>query len=410
MTEFWIVAALMIIIAAAFVLVPARMYQKRNLADSAAEGVLEDANAAVYRDKLRELETEHAEGRLSADELSEQKQDLVKRLEEELEAEPAGQVKTESKGSLTLPLVMVAILPLFAIGLYFQWGAYDEVTFQQKMQNPQSGQSLPELLAELETVLQKRPDNVQGWYMLGQGYMSAQQFDKAAAAFRKLLDQTGADAEIMSQYAQASLLANDNRMTPVVAEMVERALQLDPDNRTALGIRGIAVFEKGDYREAIRVWQKLLEGTTAQEGRQALLAGIEQARARLKEQGENVDDLPVVSTDKATAGNGIQVYVELGGKLKDLPPQTRVYLFARASGGSKMPLAVMPLTVAQLPLKVELNDTHAMMDGLKVSDYEKFDIVARVSLSGDVMNADYESVVPGYNKTSEQPAQVIIEG
>ncbi len=411
MTTFWMLAALMIIVAAAFVLVPVLVYRRRNMADGNQDGMLDAANAAVYKSKLQELEAELAEGRLTKGAFEEQKLELINRLEEELGTEADSGTATVRPGGLALPLVLVAILPVFAFVLYQQWGAYDAMVFQQKMEDPESRQNLPELLSDLETVLETRPDNVQGWYMLAHGYLSEQRYEDAAAAFSEVLKRNNEDPEIMSQYAQAKLLANDNKMTPEVAAMVERALALDPDNRTALGMHGIAVFEKGEYREAVRVWQALLNGTISESGRQALIAGIEQAKQRLAEQGENVDDLPSINNaGQQITGKGIQIQVTLGQNLQSLPPETRIYLFARAAGGSKMPLAIIPLTVSQLPTSVELNDSHAMMDGMKLSDFEQFDIVARVSLTGDVMNADYETVLNGYSKGSDTPAQLVIEG
>ena len=411
MTTFWILAALMIIAAAAFVLVPVLVYRRRNQADGNQSGMLDDANAAVYKSKLQELESELSEGRLTREAFDEQKLELVSRLEEELGDDTVTGSTSARSGGLALPLVLAAVLPIFAFTLYQHWGAYDAMVFQQKMVDPESREDLPALLGDLATVLEDRPDNVQGWYMLAHGYLSEGRYEDAASAFMEVLNRSSDDPEIMSQYAQAKLLANDNKMTPDVAAMVERALSIDPDNRTALGMHGIAVFEKGEYREAIRVWQQLLNGTVSESGRQALVAGIQQAKDRLAERGENVDDLPTVNTPgQQITGEGIQIQVTLGQKLQSLPPETRIYLFARAAGGSKMPLAIMPLTVSQLPTRVELNDSHAMMDGMKLSDFEQFDIVARVSLSGDVMNADYETVLNGYSKRSEAPAQLVIEG
>ena len=61
----------------------------------------------------------------------------------------------------------------------------------------------------------------------------------------------------------------------------------------------------------------------------------------------------------------------------------RVFIFARAERGPRMPLAIFDFTVAQLPVTVLLNDSAAMTPAAKMSGFESYIIVARVSKSGE---------------------------
>ena len=75
-----------------------------------------------------------------------------------------------------------------------------------------------------------------------------------------------------------------------------------------------------------------------------------------------------------------------------------------------MPLAVVPVTVGELPKTVLLNDTMAMMPELKLSGFEKVDIVARISRSGDVRSADYEASLKDVDIPVSETIELVIDG
>jgi cytochrome c-type biogenesis protein CcmH len=61
-----------------------------------------------------------------------------------------------------------------------------------------------------------------------------------------------------------------------------------------------------------------------------------------------------------------------------------VFVVARAANGPPTPLAVRRMTVADLPVRIGLSDSDAMVDGMNLSTFPEIVITARVSMTGDV--------------------------
>lgn len=192
--------------------------------------------------------------------------------------------------------------------------------------------------------------------------------------------------------------------------LVERALEIDPDNQRALTLAGSAAFEARDYKHAIGYWERLLkqQGLDPELG-QALQAGIAQARllqggqGQAKGKGTAEASPPEVAASPATAGKEtIRGEVKLAGALESrASPDDTVFIFARAAQGPPMPLAVVRKQVKDLPVRFNLDDSMAMAPNLKLSAFPEVVITARISRSsnakaqsGDLQGAS-QAVKPG---------------
>ncbi|MGO9445437.1 MAG: c-type cytochrome biogenesis protein CcmI, partial [Thiobacillaceae bacterium] len=64
-------------------------------------------------------------------------------------------------------------------------------------------------------------------------------------------------------------------------------------------------------------------------------------------------------------------------------PNETVFIYARAESGPRMPLAILSKKVSELPLDFTLDDSTAMTPNLRLSNFDRVIVMARVSKSGN---------------------------
>ena len=98
------------------------------------------------------------------------------------------------------------------------------------------------------------------------------------------------------------------------------------------------------------------------------------------------DANPVASAASAPAAGGavVHVSVALAPGLATAPP-ARVFVIARQPNGPPMPIAVRALDPASLPQQLVLTDRDAMQPSRVLSMFDRVEVVARLSRSGNPM-------------------------
>jgi cytochrome c-type biogenesis protein CcmH len=355
----------------AFLLWPlARSPRASAAADAAA------TNAAVLKDSLAELERDHAAGTIATAEYEQAQLELKRRLLEDTAVAESAPAATRRR-----PLAAVATaiaLPVTAAGLYLVLGAPAALDPEQRQ--PQLGRADVEAMVEkLAQRLQSRPDDAEGWAMLGRSYRVLGRNEEAAQAYAKAERVVAADPRLLVDYAESLALAHGGNLQGKPAELVARALELDPGNPLALMLSGAVAFQREDYAGAVRQWEKV----------QALLApGSDEARAVGDSIAKARELAALQPAAKAPAGKAaragkvagtVQLKSELASKAA---PTDTVFVFARAAAGPGPPLAVMRRQVKDLPLEFALDDSMAMAPERKLSGATEVVIGARISRSG----------------------------
>ncbi|WEZ87237.1 c-type cytochrome biogenesis protein CcmI [Pseudomonas sp. NyZ480] len=369
MTEFWLSAGLLLLAALGFLLIPILRGRRRQQEEDRTA-----LNVALYQERVAELAAQQAAGVLDEGQLASGRDEAARELLADTEG---GEAQRQGYLGKALPLLAAVLVPVMALGLYLHFGAADKVELTEEF--AEAPKTLQEMTSRLERAVQAQPDSAEGLYFLGRSYMAEQRPADAARTFERAVALAGRQPELLGQWAQALYFAADKQWSAPLQALTDEALQADPKEVTSLGLRGIAAFEGERYQEAIDYWQRLLallpEGDAS---RAALQGGIDRAAERLG------------GKPAAPVAARVKVRVELAAALKDkVKPDDTVFIFARALNGPPMPLAAKRVTVAQLPIEVELSDADAMMPQMKLSDFAEVKLVARVSRAGQPTRGEW---------------------
>ncbi|MEH6627209.1 MAG: c-type cytochrome biogenesis protein CcmI [Motiliproteus sp.] len=380
MITFWLLTAVLIVIALVFFWVP---FLKR---PGSVETELDRnaLNVEIFKSRQAELQQELEDGNLDKDAFQELKIELEKGLL--VEVDDTQQHIDHQRPSILIPLSLTLLMPIVSVLLYMQWGALDDLGKEPDVvaeeTAPHQMEDMNKQLETLRAELEASPDNPEGWFMLGRSYMTVERYQDSVDAFQRLIGLVGEHAEILSQQANALYMANNRRLTPETQAIIDKALQLDPKDSGTLGLLAMSSYEAGQYPEALNYWEQVLASGKPNVNREGLLAAIEQVKGVMDEQGISYQQT-LAKADPAASGANLQVLVELDPGMSDkVSPDTVVFVLAQALQGPRMPLAAVKLKIKDLPKLVTLDDSQAMGPMAKLSSVEKVQIRALVSQAG----------------------------
>ena len=239
-------------------------------------------------------------------------------------------------------------------------------------------QHLDAMVSKLVLHLQSKPDDGQGWAMLGRARMMQGRADDAVAAFQKAVPLREGDGRLLADYAEALATKNGNTLIGEPTRLLERALALDARSPKALALSGAAAFDRRDFAAAVKLWEQLLTVSPpdADYVRQ-VKAGIADARQQGK-LGPGEGAAPAAAAAASISGT-----VTLADALRaNASPEDTLFVFARAAEGPRMPLALLKKQVKDLPFTFTLDDSMAMNPAMKLSAFPRVVVVARISKSG----------------------------
>lgn len=369
-TLFWIVVAGFLLLALV-ILLPALLKNQLLI-----DGDHQQRNIKIARQRLSELNQQLQDGVLSQTLFDEQYAELQLMLNDDLETSAMVQTKPQ-QGRWIIPMLAV-LLPTLSLLIYLMLGETNALRKAELQETEtKAAVNVINMVEKLQQRLKQQPDDIQGWKMLGRSYTYLQQYQNAADVYAELYRRQPDDLEVMLQYANNLAMARGGRMAGEPAELISLVLQRAPDNANALWLGGIAKAEEGQYAEAKQRWQKLV----------SLLPADSESLPQVKQMLLALD-AEQAKKSSATPSVDINIQVDIEPALKaKMQPDTTVFIYAQAVNGPKMPLAIVRKKLADLPVKVILNDSMAMQPSTRLGDHQQLRILARVSQSGQAMPA-----------------------
>ncbi len=353
-------------------------------------------NIHYAKERLAELEDQLKNATISATDYEALKLEIETTLAEDIDlanneqSESSPLPRRPNKAAIASLCVFV---PIAAIAFYYMVGTPAALSPErnarpssQAQNNQPSAKEINAMMANLEEHLVNNPNDLKGWQLMARTSLALGQYGKAGNALRRVLELEGESAANYASLADATALANNGNMQGEPTQFADKALELNPGNRQALWLRGLAAVQNGENTVAEQYWGRLLGILSDQPQQQAQLKVI-MAESLGK---EAVEKLASASTASETTSRqapesdaGITVTINVSSDLfAKLEADDPVFVFARAKEGPPAPLAAKRLSVADLPATITLSDQDAMMPQLKLSSFEDVVINARISKSG----------------------------
>lgn len=374
---FWVFTLGLALLALIFVLPP--LLRSRSMSSLQQRRQI---NIDVYRDQLRDLEAEYAQGAFDKNQFDAAKLELENRLAEDALSDEDQPIF--NKGGKKLGIALGVAIPLLAFGIYFLIG--NPWAINEAVPAVASGQH-GDFSAMLDKVRQKteeNPNDGEAWLMLAKTHSVMEQWPDANKAYARAVQLQPKNATALAGYAESLAILNGRVLQGQPAELIRQALAINPKEPKALELAGIGAFQENNFAQAAYYWKQLLNQLPPDS---PYAMDIAVAMKEAKERAETAFGKPldkVLGSDKVVVQT-INGKVEISPKLKDkVPANATIFLFAKPLEG-RMPVAAIRSEASKLPLVFELNDTMAMNPEMRLSTLKEVTLTARISMSGEAM-------------------------
>ncbi|MFQ2107151.1 c-type cytochrome biogenesis protein CcmI [Aeromonas rivipollensis] len=394
MTAFWIVIAALLVLASLALILPLWRGEGRQSISRSA------LNKQLYRQRLLEIGEEREQGILA-----EESESLVELQRSLLDDIP--DVEQSARGGKSLIWIPgVLVLVVVSLGLYYQLGAWQEVSRWQdassrlgelsnrilvERDSEVTEQDLLDFTLGLRTRLKEEPNDYRGWLLLGRLTLDGNDPEMAREALERAYSLAPQKAMVAVPYAQALMMTGEEARAD---QLLQAAIAQDPANIEARSVHAFMALQKEDFQTALVRWRAMLPLLEQGSTRHAMVErSIEYAEQQLRQRG-----IAVTAAPAAQAGQGsAQVLAVKEGEYPlhitlapgiQLPEDAHLFVFAVIPNGPSMPIAVKRIPGPQLPLTLSLGDGDAMMEGSKLAAYPELQFKARLSRGGNVMNKE----------------------
>ena len=412
MLLFWILASLAILVALLLLVLPLM----RGGAGLEASG---DANVALYRERLAELDLERDRGEVEADRYTALREDLERGLLADAgKRDAAHAVARPPAGGMAIAVAVV--VPVCSLALYLWLGSPHGLDPQPAPRDTAAGADpappVEAMVASLAAKLAGDPDDAGGWLLLARSQVALERFDDALVGFERAHALLGDEPALLADWAEAEAGGAGNRFPASALDRLDRALELDPDHEKALWLGGFAAAQNGRPDTAVARWERLLARQPPGSREETIVTEL---LARVRGAGDPTpaarSAAPGSTGSAAEAGpvGGARIVVEvslapdLGIELDAGEP---VFVFARAPSGSGPPVAVARTVVGALPATIALDASNAMIPSRSLASVERVLVAARVARSGTASrtSGDVEGVAGPVAVTGTTPVGVVI--
>jgi cytochrome c-type biogenesis protein CcmH len=256
---------------------------------------------------------------------------------------------------------------------------------------PAPADSPQNMVARLARKLERDPQDLNGWLMLGRSYVVLEQYPLAVRAFERADRLAGGkSADALVGAAEALAMGDESQLDGRAGRMIEQALTLDPNSGKALFFGAAAAVRRGQLPLARERFAKLLSLNPPESIRPILEQQIAAIDAKLASNGSDGNSAAAAapgasssSPAAAAGGAAVRVHIELAPEFsKGGTDAAPLFVFVRDPGRPGPPLAAKRLA-SRFPQNVELTPSDSMVPGRAFAAGQKVQVVARIARSGN---------------------------
>lgn len=247
------------------------------------------------------------------------------------------------------------------------------------------------MVARLARQLERNPNDLQGWLMLGRSYVVLQQLPLAVRAFERADRLAGGrNVDALVGLAEALALTDPAELDGRAGKLIERAIAIDPNSGKALFYGAAAALRRGALPLARERFQHLLTLDPPAKVRPILEQEIATIDHELADQAQ-APAAPLAAAPAgapgAAEGAAVRLNVVLAPTIDargtDAAP---LFLIVRDPRRPGPPLAVKRLA-SHFPLRVDLTPADSMLPERRFAAGDQVQVIARIARSGQAMGA-----------------------
>jgi cytochrome c-type biogenesis protein CcmH len=414
MLLFWSIATLLVALTLGMLLWP--LLRPRH-AGAAPD---DDAAAvAVYRDQKRALDAECASGSITTSERDAALSELARRIAEDVAAPvpatspatPASAALPTSRRAWVLAIALAVLVPAVSFTLYQRLGnpvaAIAAVATGGGAGHELSERQIDAMVEGLAQRLKQHPEDADGWVLLAHSYQALERFAESADAYAHADALMPNNPGMLADYADTLAMAQGRKLAGAPAALIQRALAIDPKQKKALALAATVALEARDLDASIAYWQRLAAELPPGSDEASQVADVIAEVDAAKREGKGGPSAPPRPTAEpakraaaappaaappapriaaGVAASAISGRVDLNSALASkVALNDIVFIFARATEGPRMPLAVLRIPAKELPRDFSLDDSLSMAPGVKLSAATSVIVEARISKSGNAL-------------------------
>lgn len=226
-----------------------------------------EADMAVYRDQLAEIEADRGRGLIGAVEADAARSEVARRL---LARESAGQAPVAQRSvEAALPesavfsgvkVALATLVPLASIGLYLVLGSPNLPSshYEARLKTPAEQSSVDELVAKVEARLRENPEDGPGWDVLAPVYLMQERYGEAANAFARAIQLLGESPKRLGGLGEAHVLAGNGIVNDIARLAYQRLRTLEPERMEPRFWLALAKEQDGKFDLAAADYEALL--------------------------------------------------------------------------------------------------------------------------------------------------------